>query len=48
MQTLAQSYNSLTYVVRLNADRLLMGAALVAALYASAYVVFAQMLTIAP
>ncbi len=42
MQTLTQSYNGLSFVLRLNWDRLMMGAALVAALYIAAFVAFSQ------
>lgn len=42
MQTLANNYTSLSLILRLNLDRMLMGAALVAALYAAAFVAFSQ------
>lgn len=42
MQTLTNNYNSLSFILRLNLDRLLMGAALVAALYAAAFLAFYQ------
>lgn len=42
MTALTQSYNSLSFVLRLNVDRILMGAALIAALNVAAYVVFLQ------
>ena len=47
MQTLTHSYSSLSFVLRLNWDRLMMGAALVAALYAGAYLAISQVPAVA-